>query len=232
MEEIYNSIINEKFNFSYFREFLRKTDNKMRDNDLDNNFLSLTKNIFTGEKLSMDTLLPHYMRDIRYAFVNDDKFNITTLHAWIGINYLYEIGCVDFGREDFMDEKLQEILSPYSAGLDTNIKKALVLTGALAKKVMNIQFKELNGSMPFASKLKGLKMRQVDVQGLISEAVNKMMEYKSFSKSSEIIANTAFKLIIETEPKWDLSTDEINFFIAGGMTLSREIYEKLKEEEE
>jgi len=34
------------------------------------------------------------------------------------------------------------------------------------------------------------------------------------------------------EPKWDLSTDEINFFIAGGMTLSREIYEKLKEEEE
>jgi CRISPR-associated protein Csh1 len=131
-----------------------------------------------------------------------------------------------------MDEKLQEILSPYSAGLDTNIKKALVLTGALAKKVMNIQFKELNGSMPFASKLKGLKMRQVDVQGLISEAVNKMMEYKSFSKSSEIIANTAFKLIIETEPKWDLSTDEINFFIAGGMTLSREIYEKLKEEEE
>jgi hypothetical protein len=58
------------------------------------------------------------------------------------------------------------------------------------------------------------------------------MEYKSFSKSSEIIANTAFKLIIETEPKWDLSTDEINFFIAGGMTLSREIYEKLKEEEE
>lgn len=232
MEEIYNSIINEKFNFSYFREFLRKTHNKMRDNDLDNNFLSLTKNIFTGEKLSMDTLLPHYMRDIRYAFVNDDKFNITTLHAWIGINYLYEIGCVDFGREDFMDEKLQEILSPYSAGLDTNIKKALVLTGALAKKVMNIQFKELNGSMPFASKLKGLKMRQVDVQGLISEAVNKMMEYKSFSKSSEIIANTAFKLIIETEPKWDLSTDEINFFIAGGMTLSREIYEKLKEEEE
>lgn len=89
----------------------------------------------------------------------------------------------------------------------------MVLTGALAKKVMNIQFKELNGSMPFASKLKGLKMRQVDVQGLISEAVNKMMEYKSFSKSSEIIANTAFKLIIETEPKWDLSTDEINFLL-------------------
>ena len=232
MEEIYNSIIDGKFNFSYFREFLRKTDSKMRDSDLDNNFLSLTKNIFTGEKLSIDTLLPYYMRNIRYAFVNDEKFYATTLHAWIGVNYLYEIGCIDFGREDFMDVKLQEILRPYSAGLDTNIKKALVLTGALVKKVMNIQFRELNGSTPFASKLKGLKMRQVDVQGLISEAVNKMMEYKSFSKSSEIIANTAIKLIFETDPKWELSTDEINFYIAGGMTLSKELYKNLKEEEE
>ena len=232
MEEIYNSIIDGKFNFSYFREFLRKTDSKMRDSDLDNNFLSLTKNIFTGEKLSIDTLLPYYMRNIRYAFVNDEKFYAITLHAWIGVNYLYEIGCIDFGREDFMDVKLQEILRPYSAGLDTNIKKALVLTGALVKKVMNIQFRELNGSTPFASKLKGLKMRQVDVQGLISEAVNKMMEYKSFSKSSEIIANTAIKLIFETDPKWELSTDEINFYIAGGMTLSKELYKNLKEEEE
>lgn len=230
IEETYNSIINEKFNFNYFREFLKKTDNKMRDNDLDNNFLSLTKDIFTGEKLSVSTLLPHYMRNIRYAFVNDDKFYVTILHAWIGINYLYEIGCIDYRREDFMEEKLEEILGPYSLGLDTNIKKALVLTGALAKKVMNIQFRELNGSTPFTSKLKGLKMRQTDVQGLISEAVNKMMEYKSFSKSSELIANTAFKLIIETDPKWELSTDEINFYIAGGMTLSKELYDGLKDE--
>ena len=129
-----------------------------------------------------------------------------------------------------MDEKLQGVLAPYSVGLDTNVKKALVLTGALAKKVMNIQYKELNGSTPFASKLKGLKMRQVDVQGLISEAVNKMMEYKSFSKVSELIANTAFKLIIETDPKWELSTDEINFYIAGGMTLSKELYDGLTDE--
>lgn len=230
IEKTYNSLIDEKFNFNYFREFLRKTDNKMRDNDLDNNFLSLTKDIFTGEKLSIDTLLPHYMRNIRYAFVNNDKFYVTTLHAWIGINYLYEIGCIDYREEDFMDEKLQEILGPYSLGLDTNIKKALVLTGALAKKVMNIQYRELNGSTPFVSKLKGLKMRQADVQGLISESVNKMMEYKSFSKSSEMIANTAFKLIIETDSKWELSTDEINFYIAGGMTFSKELYDGLKDE--
>lgn len=232
IETAYNNMIDEKFNFSFFREFLRKTDKNMRDNDLDNNFLSLTKDIFTGEKLSIHTLLPHYMRKIRYAFVNDERFYTTTLHAWIGINYLYGIGCIDYGREDFMDDQLQKILSPYSAGLDTNIKKALVLTGALAKKVTNIQSRELNGSTPFESKLKGLKMRQTDVQGLISEAINKMMEYKSFSKSSEKIANTAIKLILETNPKWELSTDEINFYIAGGMTLSKELYNGLKEETE
>ncbi|WP_313165565.1 TIGR02556 family CRISPR-associated protein [Sedimentibacter sp.] len=229
IEEIYNGVINEKFNFSYFREFLRKTDNKMRDNDLDNNFLSLTKDIFTGEKLSVNTLLPHYMRNVRYAFVNDDRFYATTLHAWIGINYLYEIGCINCGRKDFMDEKLQEVLGPYSSGLDTNIKKALVLTGALVKKVMNIQYKELNGSTPFEARLKGLRMRQNDVQGLIKEAENKMMEYKRFSKSSDLIAKTAFKLIFEAEPKWGLSTDEINFYIAGGMTLSKELYDGLED---
>ncbi|WP_313345974.1 TIGR02556 family CRISPR-associated protein [Sedimentibacter sp.] len=231
IEETYNIIINEKFNFGYFREFLRKTDNKMRDNDLDNNFLSLAKDIFTGEKLSINTLLPHYMRNIRYAFVNDDKFKDTILYAWIGLSYLYEIGCIDYKREDFMDEKLNEILSNYSAGLDTNVKVALVLTGALVENVMYVQKIELNGATPFVSKLKGLKMRQDDVQGLISEAVNKLKnEYtKYYNDDSRLIIESISDLILKSDVIWKLSINEINFYIACGMSLSKKIYEKLNE---
>ncbi|MDW5298887.1 MAG: TIGR02556 family CRISPR-associated protein [Sedimentibacter sp.] len=236
IEEIYNSIIDEKFNFSYFREFLSKSDNKMNKNDLDNNFLSLTKDIFTGEKLSIETLLPHYMRNIRHAFLNDEKFYATTLHAWIGVNYLYEIGCMDYRRENFMEGNLKEMLSPYSAGLDTDVKRALVLTGVLVRKVMNIQAKELNGSTHFTSKLKGLKMRQSDVQGLISETVNKMNEYNSYSKASREIVTAISEFIFKSPTDWKLSIDEINFYIVGGMSLSKKIYDGLNvkpnEEEE
>jgi CRISPR-associated protein Csh1 len=226
IEKMYSNIIDEKFNFSYFREFLRKTDSKMRESDLDNNFLSLTRDVFTGEKLSIHTLLPHYMRNIRYAFLNDEKFYITTMHAWMGIDYLYEIGCIAYNMEDFMDEKLQEMLGPY-VGLDTDIKKALVLIGALIKKVTNIQSIKLNNATPFISKLKGLKMRQVDVQGLVSEAVNKMQEYESYSKESEFIVKTISEYIFKSPSDWKLSIDEINFYIAGGMSLSKKIYDGL-----
>lgn len=230
MEETYNSITDEKFNLNYFREFLSKSDNKMSKNDLDSNFLSLTKNLFTGEKLSLETLLPHYMRNIRYAFLNEDKFHVTTLHAWVGANYLYEIGCIiDYRKEDFMDENLMEILRPYSAGLDTDVKKALVLTGVLVKKVLNVQRVELNGAAPFTSRLKGLKMRQADVQGLISEAVNKLHEYKKYYKDSQLIVKVISELIFRSDANWKLSSDEINFYIAGGMALSHKIYNEINE---
>lgn len=230
IEEIYNSIIDEKFNFSYFREFLKKTDNTMKGNDLDNNFLLLTKDIFTGEKVSMDTLLPHYMRNIRHALINDNKFYATTLHAWVGSNYLYEIRCIiDNRKEDFMDENLMEILRPYGAGLDTDVKKALVLTGVLVKKVLNVQRVELNGATPFTSRLKGLKMRQADVQGLISEAVNKLQVYKKYYKDSQLIVEAISELIFKSDANWKLSIDEINFYIAGGMALSQKIYNELNE---
>jgi CRISPR-associated protein Csh1 len=229
VEELYNSIVDEKFNFSYFREFLKKSDSKMRENDLDNNFLSLTKDIFTGEIISIHTLLPHYMRNIRSSFVNEEGFYGATLHAWIGINYLYEIGCLHSSKEDNMDDKLKEILSPYNTGLDSNIKVALVLTGALVKKVMYVQSMELNGSTPFSSRLKGLKMRQSDIQGLIGEAVNKLDEYDRFYKDSQTIVEAITELMFKSEPNWKLSVDEMNFYVAGGMALSKKIYEKLNE---
>ncbi len=234
VDGIYEELVGEKFSFRYFRYYLSKTEPSSKTYDLDSDFLTLTQAIFMKETILLNTLLPHYMRNIRRAFLKDDHVYHTTLRAWIGIKYLQEIGCIHNNKgEASMDEKLEKILEPYDIGLDTKntkIKKALVLTGALAQKVMNIQSEELNGSTPFFTRLKGLKLRSTDVKGLLSEAFEKMNAYNSYSNASRLIMENTMELIFESEPVWNLSTDEINFYIAGGMALSKKIYGGLKEE--
>ncbi len=221
------------FNFSYFRDFLRKTDNKRRANDLDNEFLTLTRAIFLKEEISNKTLIPHYMRNIRNIFSEEGitgKFNTTILRAYAGLSYLKEIECIYCKEESFMNENLQAVLEPYKLGLDTDVKKALLLTGALIKKTMNIQARELSGSTPFTNKLKELKMRQSDIKGVINESVNKMMQYDSYSKASQILVEEIAELIFKSPPEWKMLNEEINFCIVGGMALSKKIYDSLKED--
>ncbi len=232
IEKVYEELTNEKFTFRYFRNYLSKSEPSSRVFDLDSNFLALTQAIFKREKIKPGALMPFYMNNIRRAFLNDEYFYHTVLRAWVGIHYLQVIDCMDYEKgEDKMDAKLESVLEPYKMGLDTNIKKALVLTGVLAQKTMNIQAKELNGSTPFFNRLKGLKMRSSDVEGLIKDAIQKMQEYERYSKVSKLITEAITELIFMSPNNWGLSTDELNFYVAGGMTLSNKIYAQLKEEQ-
>ncbi len=233
MEAIYQEITGEKFTFRYFRNYLSKSEPSSRVYDLDNNFLALTQAIFQKQKVSMEALMPFYMNNIRRAFLNDEYFFHVTIRAWIGIQYLQEIGCINCEEgERKMDARLEAVLEPYGKGLNSDIKKALMLTGVLVQKVMNIQTMNLDGSAPFFNRLKGLKMREADVKGVLKEALKLMQEYKSFSNASRMISEAVMELILNTPAdKWGLSTDELNFYVAGGMTLSKKIYEQLKEEQ-
>lgn len=233
MEATYEKFTGEKFTFRYFRNYLSKSEPGSKVFDLNNNFLALTQAIFKKQIISLKSLMPFYMNNIRRALLNDEYFFHTTIRAWIGIQYLQEIGCMNHEEEEgIMDIRLEEALKPYRIGLDSEIKIALVLTGVLAQKVMNIQAVNLNGSTPFFNKLKGLKMREGDVKGVVKEAISLMKEYKSLSKASNIIAEAIMELIFNTPSgKWGLSTDELNFYVAGGIVLSKKIYEQLKEEQ-
>jgi CRISPR-associated protein Csh1 len=233
LEAIYEELTGEKFTFRYFRNYLSKTEPNSKVYDLDNNFLELTRAIFKQEKVRLQGLMPFYMNNIRRAFLNDEYFFHTTLRAWMGIQYLQAVGCMDYKEgEEKMDARLETVLEPYNIGLDTDIKKALVLTGVLVQKVMNIQAMNLEGSTPFFNRLKGLKMREADVKGVLKEALKLMQEYKNFSNASKMISEAVMEMILNTAPdKWGLSTDELNFYVAGGMTLSKKIYNQLKEEQ-
>ena len=129
-----------------------------------------------------------------------------------------------------MVSNFDNIFEKYQCGLDTNVKKALVLTGALVQKVLNIQLHEIN-STPFTKNLKSLQLREEEVKGLVAQAVNKMIEYGYYSEKSKEIVEEISKLIFKSNDKWKLSVDEINFYIVAGMALQKEIYGKEEETE-
>ncbi|MFA6661755.1 MAG: type I-B CRISPR-associated protein Cas8b/Csh1, partial [Bacilli bacterium] len=221
---------NPSFTFAFYREFLRTSDDGSKNNDLDKMFLNLTQSIFLKYKYNPDILFMNYMRNIRRK-IDTALFNVQVLKSMMGINYLINIGCIQYGKEKTMDTQFQEFFSKYDVGLNTDVKRGLILVGALVQKVLNIQYME-NNSTAFIKNLKSLKMRQTDVLGLVPQCVNKMQEYKSYSKASNEIVNELSKMILTSDVNWKLTIDEINFYIAAGMTMQKEIYSILEKKEE
>lgn len=231
---MFEAVSKQSFNFRFYRDFLSKTEKGMRNNDLDALFLTLTQAIFLKEKIGLEVLLPHYLREIRSAFLEDSYFRNTVLKALIGIRYLQEICCMEKrGVEKVMekrDEKIASFLAQYDTGFDTPLIQMLVLAGVLVQKVLNIQAYNLNGATPFVNRLKGFKMRQDDVMGLLKEGVSKMREYDSFSVESKKLYGEISRLIGNVPSVWPITTDKINFYISAGMALADECYEMMKEE--
>ena len=227
-----NQIERIRFNFSFFREFLNKSDDKNSDNDLNKIFLGLTESIFYQNKIKLETILIHIMRKLRRYLLSEEfgRLNFSTLKAIAGIQYLITVGCLERKEEEIMKSNFDNVFEKYQCGLDNNVKKALVLVGALVQKVLNIQLHEIK-STPFTKNLKSLQLREDEVKGLVAQAVNKMMEYGYYSAKSEEIVEEISKLIFASNDKWSLSVDEINFYIVAGMALQKEIYGKEEEKE-
>ena len=228
-----NEIEHIKFNFSFFREFLKKSDDKNADNDLNKIFLSLTESIFQKNRIKLEIILPHIMRKLRKTWSTkdyEDDAYILTLKAMAGIQYLLLVNCLERKEEEIMLSNFDNVFEKYQCGLDTNVKKALVLTGALVQQVLNIQLHEIK-STPFIKNLKSLQLREEEVKGLVAQAVNKMIEYGYYSEKSKEIVEEISKLIFKSNDKWKLSVDEINFYIVAGMALQKEIYGKEEETE-
>lgn len=53
-----------------------------------------------------------------------------------------------------------------------------------------------------------------------------------YSKASNQIVETIIQLILKTPENWQLSIDEINFYIVAGMTMMKEIYAACGETQE
>ena len=93
--------------------------------------------------------------------------------------------------------------------------------------MLNIQYRN-RGATPFRSKLQGLKLDEKKVKALLPDIQNKLEEYDSnYYRDLETLASEYF---IQAQDDWSLSKDEISFYFALGMNLSK--YFRTEKEEE
>lgn len=98
--------------------------------------------------------------------------------------------------------------------------KACFMVGYLAQHLINFQRKELDRT-PFKVQLKGLKLKEKDVRGLVAKLQDKFMDYEDGYQGSFYPCRTEFELmtkyIQEAGKDWPMSMPEIGFYVAVGM---------------
>ncbi len=121
----------------------------------------------------------------------------------------------------------------YIQQLDTPEKRGIFLLGALSKMLLNVQYRERK-AQPFLVQLMGLKLDESKIKGLLPKVVNKFQEYKRFDTGKAKLAESISEYMLQSEKRWNLTLDEINFYFVCGMNLYNQINKVLygKEEEE
>lgn len=218
------------FTFSMLRKFF--PNNKI-EGDFDKNYLEILNNIFSAKEFSYKFLLNKIVDKLRRSFAKDENIDIFALEGLMLTEYIkklelfndYQKGGVNIMPEISDKNKMyMDFLKENCESLDSDVKKAVFLTGVLVKKLLYIQYRERN-SQPFYSRLNGLKLSLAYVRKLFVEAVNKLNEYDKnyYSSLEELIGE--FMLTAQT-----LSDDETSFYFTLGMTLARKF--KVDKEEE
>jgi CRISPR-associated protein Csh1 len=216
------------FHFGRIRTFLAKSDESKRNYDLDKYFLEVVNKIFTGLSIEPGFIIQMYMKKIRRDFAsldNDsDRFFYDTRNAIISLDFMRELGVIQF-EEDIMEVKVEfeEFFKEYSKTFSMPVDKGIFLLGTLTQDLLDKQRGDRD-SMPFYKQLKGLRMAERDIKGLLPKVQNKMEEYEWFTPMRKTIANNISKYLMSSGDNWGLSIDEINFYFSAGMNMKNEAY--------
>ncbi len=237
-----------EFNFGVVRTFFYDPINKRWISK--KYFLDIVDKIFTNKSLDYNFLMRFIMQRVRGDFINDYPTKISTLEGFILLNYLNILGVIKLkegvkmhnkeatenweifeeaalGERKEISQKIAYFFSRFGEFFDNNAKKAIFLEGALAQKLLNIQYHERNAA-PFRSKLKGLNLDERQVKKLLPEIQNKLEEYgKNYYRTLESIISEYF---VSAGNGWGMSNDEISFYFVLGMNLN-DIFKTKKEEE-
>jgi CRISPR-associated protein Csh1 len=208
------------------------------EGNFDKNFLEIVNNIFSNRYISYDLLLNKIMRSVSQKFANEEFFDSLLLEGFMNIRFIDSLKLFNNKRKgenhimiekNEKNKKFLDYLELHQETLDSDIKKAVFLTGVLVGKLLNIQYSERK-STPFYTRLNGLKLNDKLIKRIYTEAINKLNEYNKnyYTELESVIAE--YMLSKDT-----LSDDETSFFFALGMTLSKKIQnedEKQKNQEE
>jgi CRISPR-associated protein Csh1 len=203
---------NQDYNFGRLVSFL---------DQFDKFFFELVDRIFRGGVVQFSTVLQIFNKKIQNEFVSSKDYRKTTLDALMNIKFFEELGLIKFEVDGMGKTKFDEIYEKVGESLNTPVRRGIFLLGALTQMLLNIQGQE-RGSTPFFKNLKGLKMNEEDIKGLLPKVINKLMEYDRFDKGKKELAEEIAKNLLSQE-RFGLTIDEINFYFASGMALAGEV---------
>ncbi len=199
-------------------------------NEFDKTLFEVVDKIFREGNVDFRTLIQIFNRKIRNEFINGNNFSFSVIDALMNIRFFEELGLLNTEVKTMEETKFEKVYEKVGRSLNTPAKRGIFLLGALTQMLLNIQGKE-RGSTPFFKNLKGLKMNEEDIKGLLPKVINKLMEYDKFDKGKKELAEEIAKNLLSQE-KFSLSIDEINFYFASGMALSKEVANVVYQNEE
>ena len=216
-----DELFGQDYNFGRLVNFL---------NEFDKTLLEVVDKIFRGGNVDFRTLIQIFNRKIRDEFVNGNNFSFSVMDALMNVRFLEELGILNTEVKTMEETRFEKIYQKVGRSLNTPAKRGIFLLGALTQMLLNIQGKE-RGSTPFFKNLKGLKMNEEDIKGLLPKVINKLMEYNKFDPGKKELAEEISKNLLSQE-KFSLSIDGINFYFASGMALYKEVADMVYQNEE
>jgi CRISPR-associated protein Csh1 len=240
------------FNFGVVRRFFPSEKEKgdfaakSKSKISDKMFMEVVNKIFVGNSIDYQLLIGFITERIRDAFDKNAPTNISTLHGFLLLHYLNELGILknitsvvddmnkpnegNFSMDHLeglsLEQKTMSYFESNMAFFGSDAKKAAFLEGILTQKLLNIQFIDKRAT-PFRDKLHGLRMNETLIKRLLPEIQNKLEEYKKnyYRDLEEIIA----RYFILSGVNWIESNDDLSFYFVLGMN-SYKLFEDASEE--
>ena len=225
--------IEREFNFGTLRSFFFKSDDNKREPDLDKYFLQIVETIFRLRPIDKHFILKFIMRKIRHDFNNDlESYHWTVLDGLVSVTFLMKLNLIKFKEvKNMTKSQFEDVFTRVSPMLSEPAAKGIFLLGALTKLLLNKQYNDRK-SEPFVKQLKGLRLTERDIRGLLPKVQNKLIEYESFDKGKQQLAEEISSYLLAAGENWPLTLDEINFYFAAGMNLVNLIAEVIYPKQE
>jgi len=220
----------ENFTYGTVYKFFSKSDTSKRNPDLQKYFLEVVDRTFRGLKVDERFLIRFLLNRIRDSIKGSEESYLWDIKHAFGVFLFAKLtsGEVTMGRFTF--DSLEDFLENLPS-VDTDLKKGLFLMGALTERLLRIQKNE-RGSKPFLKKLKGLKMSENDLKGLLPEVRIKLEEYGRYGAGEDRLFKLASQYLSRAPSRWNISAEEMNFYFALGMGMFDRITEFIYKREE
>jgi len=214
------------FTYATLHRFFSKATPDKRNPDLQRHFYEVVDRTFRGVPIPEGYLIPFLMRQIRNDVTHPDRRDRQKAYRFTIRDALAVLMFVRWTTEKEVtgDMSMEDRPSELESFLDTlpildnDLKKGLFLLGALTERLLRVQY-SIRESAPFWKTLKGLKLTETDLQGLLPKTRNKLQEYDKFGPGEAQLFESAAQFLAQAPTPWKMNTDELNFYFALGMGL-------------